>query len=357
MSTARLERLRAGMAERGLDAIVVNKPENRFYLSGFTGSAGVLLVTTAKAYLITDFRYVEQATAQAPHFEVLRPETTNLALIAKLLEQEKVQRLGFEGNYLTVDEHAAYKDGLGQRELISVSGLVERLRLIKDEAELQIMRRAAAIADEAWAQLIPLIKPGVVERDLAVELEYRMKKLGADDLAFDIIVASGVRSSLPHGRASEKVVQAGDLVTFDFGAVYKGYCSDMTRTVMVGEPSAKQREIYEIVLEAQKRGVAACKAGMTGKELDEVCRSYIRTKGYAEAFGHGTGHGVGIYIHEGPAVSVRGEKDILQPGMVVTIEPGIYLPGWGGVRIEDMVLVTESGCESFSKSPKELLIL
>lgn len=357
MSKSRLDRLRASLTERGLDAIVVNKPDNRFYLSGFTGSAGLLLITAAKAFLITDFRYTEQAAAQAPAFEVLKPESTNLALLAKLLEENQVKRLGFESNYLTVDEHVAYRDALGHSELVSASGLVESLRLIKDEQELNIMRRAAAIADEAWAQLIPLIKPGVVERDLAVELEYRMKKLGADGLSFDIIVASGARSALPHGRASEKLIESGDLVTFDFGAIYQGYCSDMTRTVMVGEPTAKQREIYEIVLEAEKRGVAACKAGMTGKELDEVCRSYIREKGYAEAFGHGTGHGVGIDVHEGPRVNARGEQELLKPGMIVTIEPGIYLPGWGGVRIEDMVLVTETGCESFSKSPKDLLVL
>jgi len=357
MSMARLDRLRSALAERGLDAIVINNPQNRFYLSGFTGSSGLLLVTAAKAYLITDFRYTEQAAVQAPAFEVLKPESTDLALLAKLLDQEQVKRLGFESDYLTVDQHLNYLGTLGGRELLSASGMVESLRLLKEESELALMRRAAAIADQAWAELIPLIKPGVVERDLAVELEYRMKKLGAEGLAFEIIVASGVRSSLPHGRASEKQIEAGDLVTFDFGAIYEGYCSDMTRTVMVGEPTAKQREIYEIVLEAEQRGLAACKAGMTGLELDEVCRSYIREKGYGDAFGHGTGHGVGIDVHEAPAVSKRGEKHRLQAGMIVTIEPGIYLPGWGGVRIEDMVLVTEHGCESFSKSPKGLLIL
>lgn len=357
MNKTRLDRLRQSLEERQLDAIVINQPYNRFYLSGFTGSAGVLLITGESAYLITDFRYTEQATAQAPLFQVLKPETNNLALLSQLLDEAQVKRLGFEGNYLTVDEHNAYRDALGQRELISVTGLVEGLRLIKDEHEQGLMRQAAAIADQAWEQLIPMIKAGVAERDLALELEYRMKRLGAEGLAFDIIVASGARSALPHGRASEKLIASGDLVTFDFGAIYQGYCSDMTRTVMIGEPSAKQRQIYEIVLEAEQRGVAACKAGLTGRELDEVCRSYIREKGYDTAFGHGTGHGVGIDVHEGPRVSFRGEKELLKPGMIVTIEPGIYLPGWGGVRIEDMVLVTEDGCESFSKSPRDLLIL
>lgn len=357
MITSRLERLRASLSDRGLDGLVVNMPYNRLYLSGFTGTTGVLLVTATKAYLITDFRYTEQATAEAPEYEVVKPESTTLAMLAKLLDRERVKRLGFEGNFLTVDEHTSYAKAFGPCELISAAGLVEELRLVKDAQEQAIMRRAAAIADEAWAQLIPLIKPGAIERDLAVELEYRMKKLGSEGIPFDYIVASGVRSSLPHGRASDKAIEAGDLVTFDFGAVYKGYASDMTRTVVVGEPTAKQREIYEIVLEAEKRGVAACRAGMNGKELDEVCRSYIREKGYGEAFGHSTGHGVGLDVHEGPSVSVRGESHVLKPGMVVTIEPGIYLPGWGGVRIEDMVLVTENGCESLSTSPKDLLIL
>lgn len=359
MSQNRLEKLRAVLAERGLDAVVIQKPENRAYLSGFTGSAGLLLISATQSLLITDFRYIEQATAQAPAFTIVQTDksTTLQAVLAQQVAAAGLTQVGIEGDYVTVDQHQGYQSDLAGCELHSITGLVEELRMIKDEAELAIMRRAAAIADEAFAQILPLIKPGVVERDLAIELEYRMKKLGAEGLAFDIIVASGVRSSLPHGRASDKVIESGDLVTFDFGALYQGYCSDMTRTVMVGEPTAEQRKIYEVVLEAQKRGVAACRAGLTGKELDDVCRSYIQEQGYGEAFGHGTGHGVGRFIHEGPKVSVRGEQDLLKPGMIVTIEPGIYLAGWGGVRIEDMVLVTESGCESFSKSPKELLVL
>lgn len=357
MSNGRLERLRAAMAERGLDGILINKPENRAYLSGFTGSAGLLLITAVRAILITDFRYTEQAAKQAPEFEVVKPESTDQAMVAKLVGEAAVKRLGFEGDYRTVDDHRTFTEAVASCEWVSASGLVEELRMIKDESELDLMRRAAAIADEAFAQIRPLIKPGAVEQDLAVELEYRMKKLGAEGVAFETIVASGYRSSMPHGVASDKVIESGDLVTFDFGALYKGYCSDMTRTVMVGEPTEKQREIYAIVLEAQKRGVAAIRPGMTGKELDEVCRSYIREKGYGDYFGHGTGHGVGRFIHEGPKVSFRGEADVLKPGMIVTIEPGIYLAGWGGVRIEDMLLVTESGSESFSHSPKELLIL
>lgn len=357
MSTARLQKLRGVLAERQLDGIIISKPENRAYLSGFTGTAGWLLITPDRACLVTDFRYAQQAQSQAPAFEVLKPDNSAEGLIAGICDEQGVKRLGFEGDYLTVDAYNGLIQVHAGRELVSCAGLVERLRLIKDEAEVAIMQRAADIADEAWSHIQSYIKPGVVERELAVELEYKMKKLGAEGLAFDIICASGVRSSLPHGRASDKVVEAGDLVTFDFGALYQGYCSDMTRTVMVGDPSAQQRAIYETVLEAQIRGVAACKPGMTGRELDDVCRDYIKEKGYGENFGHGTGHGVGRFIHEGPKVSVRGEHDVLAPGMVLTIEPGIYLPGWGGVRIEDMVLVTDSGCRRLSQSPKDLIIL
>lgn len=357
MSTSRLSKLRAALAQRQVDGLLICKPENRAYLSGFTGSAGWLVITAEQAYLVTDFRYTEQAAAQAPAFTVVKPDGTPHALIAQLCGELQIKRLGFEGDYITVDEFGTYQSALSGVELVGVSGLVEGLRMIKDAQEIAIMEKAAAITDKAWCQILAYVQPGVSERHLAVELEYIMKQLGAEGLAFEIICASGVRSALPHGRASEKLIEAGDLVTFDFGATYGGYCSDMTRTVMVGEPTAKQKEIYDIVLEAQLRGVAACKPGITDRELDEVCRSYIREKGYGEQFGHGTGHGVGRYIHENPKVSFRGTGEVLQPGMVVTIEPGIYLPGWGGVRIEDTVLITETGCRRLTTSPKELVVL
>lgn len=357
MAASRLEKVRSAMKEGQVDALLISKPENRAYLSGFTGSAGWLLITQQDAYLITDFRYVEQAAAEAPLFTVRKPESTPQALIAELCQQAQAARVGIEGDFVTVDDFAAYRQALAQQELVSITGLVEALRMVKDADELALMRRAAEITDQAFQHVLGFIRPGVTEREVALELEFTMKRLGAQGLAFETIVASGERSSLPHGQPTDRVIRQGDLVTMDFGALYQGYCADMTRTVMVGEPSAKQREIYEIVLEAQKRGVAACRAGITGKELDEVCRSYIREKGYGENFGHGTGHGVGRFIHEGPKVNARGEQDVLQAGMVVTIEPGIYLPGWGGVRVEDMVVVTETGCEVLSKSPKELIIL
>lgn len=357
MTSARLDRLRHQMIAYKLDAILVLNPSNRIYLSGFTGSSATLLITSDRAVLLTDFRYVEQAATQSPHFTVVQVTGSPFQMVADLCKESNVGRIGFEGDFLTVDARSQCGELLRPQEMVSVTGLIERLRRIKDESEIKLMRRAAAITDQVWSEIQPQIRVGVAERDLAVEVDYKMKKLGADGLAFDMIVASGIRSSMPHGRASEKLLEQGDLITFDLGAKYQGYCSDMTRTVMLGEPDAKQREIYAIVLEAQMRGLAACKAGLTGLAVDEVCRGYIREHGYAEAFGHGTGHGVGRDIHEDPRLSIRGAKDLLVPGMVVTIEPGIYLSGWGGVRIEDMVLVTEQGCERLSQSPKDLIIL
>lgn len=354
----RVTAMRQKFAEKKIDAAIVGKPENVGYLSGFTGTAGMLLITHETAYLLTDFRYVEQAKAQAPGFEVVQQNARGAAVdMAELLAKHGAKTVGFEGDYLTYDLFETFrKEFDGRFALVTVTGLTETIRQVKDEQEVAAMRQAAVIADQAYEHILKFIQPGLTERQVALELEFVMKRAGASGLAFDTIVASGVRSALPHGVASDKVIQSGDLVTMDFGAVYNGYRSDMTRTVMVGEPTDEQRKIYEIVLEAQKRGVAAARAGMTGKELDAVCRDYITEQGYGEQFGHSTGHGVGRYIHEGPSLSVRGDV-LLRPGMVVTIEPGIYLPGWGGVRIEDMVLITADGCERLSQSPKDLIIL
>lgn len=353
----RLERVRGELARRELDGLLVQKPENRAYLSGFTGTAGVLLITGTAAHLVTDFRYVEQAAQQAPAFRVHRsgPEGPVDALAA-VLRAEGVRTLGCEGDYLTVDTFAQYERGWPEVRLVVATGLVEGLRAIKDAGEVQAIRRAAAIADAAFRRALEIIRPGMTEREVALALEMDMKRQGASALAFDTIVASGPRSALPHGVASDKVIQSGELVTLDFGCVVAGYCSDMTRTVMVGEPDDRQREIYATVLVAQSAGVAAARPGLTGQQLDAVCREIIKARGYGDFFGHGTGHGVGRYIHEGPRLSTR-SQEVLAPGHVVTIEPGIYLPGWGGVRIEDLVLITADGCEVLSRSPRELIIL
>lgn len=347
------------MARRGLEALLVQKEKNRIYLSGFTGTAGSLLITTAAAYLLTDFRYVEQAAAQAPAFSVQRmgqgPRATT-DLLARLLSEHRISQLGFEADTVSFDWYEELRDGLRGVRLVPASGAVEALRKVKEPTEIEAIRRAAALADQAFAHILEYIRPGVTERDVALELEFFMRRRGASGVAFDTIVASGRRSSLPHGVATDKVIAAGELVTLDFGCVVDRYCSDMTRTVVVGEPDAQQRQIYDVVLNAQQAGVAAARAGQTGKELDHVCRQIIADSGYGEYFGHGTGHAVGLDVHEDPRVSPTGQERLV-PGHVVTIEPGIYLPGWGGVRIEDLVVITADGCDVLSRSPKELIIL
>lgn len=354
----RLARLRSEMAAQALDAMLVVKPENRAYLSGFTGSAGALVITATNAHLATDFRYLEQAAAQAPHFQVERLGRGAGAMaqsIAKLLPGAG-QRIGFEGDTVSVEEFRSYQEALGEAEWVSIPGLVDRLRTVKEETEIASIRRAAAIADAAFNHVLAWIQPGMQEREVALELEFFARKSGAASLAFDTIVASGSRSSLPHGLASDRTLGYQEFITIDFGCMVDGYCSDMTRTVMLGEPDEKQRAVYDTVLAAQTRGLAAAAPGISGRDLDAVCRDWIAAQGYGEFFDHSTGHGVGRQIHEEPRIAATG-TEVLQPGHVITVEPGIYIPGWGGVRIEDLVLITRAGCEALSQSPKALIIL
>ncbi|BBW95636.1 M24 family metallopeptidase [Geobacillus icigianus] len=351
----KLEKLRKLLQEHGIDGLLVTNGYNRRYLTGFTGTAGVALVSCDGAVLITDFRYVEQATKQADGFEVVEHSGPIVKEIAHQVKRLGINRLGFEQENVTYAAHQTYQEAIGA-ELVPTSSLVEKLRLIKSEAEIKIVKEAAAIADAAFAHILSFIRPGVTEIEVANELEFFMRKQGASSSSFDTIVASGYRSALPHGVASEKTIERGELVTLDFGAYYKGYCSDLTRTVAVGDISAELRTIYEVVLEAQRRGMAGLKAGITGKEADALTRDYIREKGYGDYFGHSTGHGIGLEIHEGPTLSFRSDA-VLEPGMIVTVEPGIYIPGLGGVRIEDDTVITADGNEALTHSPKELIIL
>jgi len=350
----RLEKLRQKMRAENLDAYVVMAPENRRYLSGFTGSTATLLILLDQALLLTDFRYIEQATAQAVDFQVVKIEKDVYASLAVLgLE---LNRIGFEGDVVTYADFKQLQETFTQAELCSFPDMVTDLRAVKELTEIDAIRQAVKIADDSFRHILHYLELGQTEDEIALELEWAMRKAGASGRSFDFIVASGWRSAMPHGVASSKQIQAGELLTMDFGAIYQGYCSDITRTVCLGEPSDKQREIYEIVLAAQLAGIQAVAPGRTGREVDEYARKLIADAGYGEYFGHGLGHAVGLAIHEGPRLSPR-EDRMLEPGMVVTVEPGIYIPDWGGVRIEDIVLVTENGCEVLNQAPKELIII
>ncbi|REJ25389.1 MAG: Xaa-Pro dipeptidase [Bacillaceae bacterium] len=352
----KLEKVRSQMEQLNIDGMLITNEYNRRYLTGFTGTAGVALVAKEDACFITDFRYVEQSKKQVKHFRIVQHSGSIFEEVAAQAKKMGITRLGFEQDHLSYSTYTSYKDVLKGIEFVPVSNIVEKLRLIKTDEEIKILKEAAEIVDAAFTHILHMIRPGVREIELANELEFFMRKKGAASSSFDTIVASGYRSALPHGVASEKPIEKGELVTFDFGAYYKGYCSDMTRTIAVGDPGDEMKEIYNIVLEAQKKGVREIKSGMTGREADAVTRTYIEDKGYGEYFGHSTGHGIGLEIHEGPTLSARSDT-VLQPGMVVTVEPGIYLPGKGGVRIEDDILITEHGNEVLTHSKKELIIL
>ncbi|RSL30975.1 aminopeptidase P family protein [Salibacterium salarium] len=351
----RLEKLRSMLKEKQADAIFINSPANRYYLSGFTGTAGAVIVTPNNAFFITDFRYIEQAKEQCGHFEVLEQTSSVLKTLQKKSEELGWKSLAFEKDHLTYASFEQLKAHT-EAELIPVTGLVENIRLYKNDEELATIQQAVDIADRAFKHITSYIKPGIKEIDVSNELEFFMREQGAVSSSFDIIVASGTRSALPHGVASDKEIQNGDLVTLDFGAYYQGYCSDITRTVAVGEPADELKTIYQTVYEAQIKALEEIKPGMTGIEADAIARDYITEQGYGRSFGHGLGHGLGMEVHEGPRLSPKGEQK-LEPGMVVTVEPGIYVPNVGGTRIEDDIVITETGNQKLSQSPKELMII
>lgn len=351
----KLQKVRESLGKLGLDGLLITSDYNRRYISNFTGSSGVVLIGLTDAKFITDFRYVEQATKQCEGFEVVKHVGSVPEEVAAQAKLQGIKKLGFEQDHVTYSSYKAFDEAV-DAELTPVSGLVEKIRLIKTDAEIKILKVAADIADAAFKHILDFIRPGITELEVSNELEFFMRKAGATSSSFDTIVASGNRSALPHGVASNKIIEKGDFVTMDYGAYYNGYISDITRTIAVGEPDAKLREVYEIVYEAQRLGMEGIKPGMSGKEADALTRDYITEKGYGEYFGHSTGHGIGLEVHEGPALSHKSDI-ILEPGMIVTVEPGIYLPGIGGVRIEDDTIITKEGNESLTHSTKELIIL
>ncbi|MCR8644775.1 Xaa-Pro peptidase family protein [Paenibacillus sp. N1-5-1-14] len=350
---ARIEALREQLRTEQLDGLLVTGASNRRYLTGFTGTAGVALVTLEKAILITDFRYTDQARNQASAFEVIQFDVSFVEQIAIECEKLGVKKLAFEQDHMTFTNFTAYKDKV-QAELIPVSGYIENIRMVKSAEEIQIIRKAVEIADATFSHILNFIKPGLTEKDVANEMEMFMRASGADCSSFDTIVASGHRGALPHGVATTKVIEQGDMVTLDFGALYRGYRSDMTRTVAVGHPLAQLKEVYEIVLEAELQTIAMLKPGVACKDVDLFAHGYVEQNGYG--FGHGTGHSLGVDLHEQPFFSTKSENELVE-GMIMTVEPGIYIPCVGGVRIEDDVLITATGCEVLTRSPKELILL
>ena len=351
----RVEQLRTLLCVEGIDALLITKPENRRYVSGFTGTSAYIVVSQSDAVLLTDFRYVQQASEQATGFRVVEHKVLTDTL-AEQLKQMGIKKLGFEKHVLTFETFTNYQSKLSDVELVACGPLVESLRCVKDEQELGVIQQAAIMADSAFEHITKWMRPGISEKDVALELEFFMRKLGASSTSFETIVASGKRSSLPHGVASDKLLEIGDFVTLDFGAFFNGYCSDLTRTVCLGRASDEQKKLYDVVLRAQLAALDGIRPGMTGKEADAIARGVISDAGFAEQFGHGLGHGIGLEIHEGPRLSTN-DDTALAPGMVVTVEPGVYIPFVGGVRIEDDIVITDSGCRVLTSSPKELLII
>ena len=347
------------LASRGLDAMLLTNEANRFYACGFhsPGTDGVALVTRQGNYYFTDSRYTEAAERHiqdAAIAEVSRGRGYTI-LINEVIQAEHIEKMGFEDAYMTVQDYNVYKEKL-LCELLPAADLLTELRKVKDAGEMEAMVAAQRIAERAFDDILKEIRPGVTEKEIAARLQYLMLHYGASDMSFDPIVVSGPNGSLPHGVPSEKLIQDGEFVTMDIGCKFGGYCSDMTRTVAVGHVTDEMRTVYETVLQAQLAGIGAAKGGITGHDLDAAARQVIEDAGYGPYFGHSFGHSVGVEIHENPNATPSNHQP-LPVGTVISEEPGIYLPGKLGVRIEDVVILTENGCQDITLSPKNLIIL
>ncbi|KRN05349.1 xaa-Pro dipeptidase [Liquorilactobacillus sucicola DSM 21376 = JCM 15457] len=353
MRAERITKLLALLEQMSLDSFLVTNPINIFYLSGFTGDAGVLLLTNEERYLITDSRFEQQVQEELTGWKI-KISRDYIGTACKLAEQLGLVALGFEDT-LTYRQYD-YLDETAVCDIVPLENVIESLRSVKEPAEIQIIREAAALAGRCYRSFLEVIKPGCTEIELANWVDNYMKKNGASESSFATIVAAGERTAWPHAVASSQRVNQNDLVTLDFGYYYQGYTSDVTRTFALGAQSDDVKKMYDVVLQAQQRTIAAVRAGATGQELDEIGRSYIESKGFGAFFNHGMGHGIGLDIHELPNIG-QGFATELQAGQVITIEPGIYVPGTGGVRIEDDILVTENGFEiltDFQRSYREI---
>ena len=361
MGIGRLQKLRPGIGKRGLDAILVSQPENCRYLSGFTGSSGWLLISHNCAILATDSRYIEQAKGEAPDYEITQVKGELHNWLPDLMSDLGWHKLGFEANFVSYHSYHKLSETIKSKqvnfELIPTTGIVEHLRSIKEPEELELINRAVELTDAAFEQAKSIIHPGITEKEAAWEIEKLLRQGGSEGIPFEIIVASGPNSALPHAKPSERIICSGEPVLIDMGARIGGYCSDFSRTLCLGEAlkavSHQLSAIYDIVLTSQTAAIEGIESGMDGSQADQLARNIIEQAGYGDAFGHGLGHGVGLAIHELPVLASN-SSDLLLDGMVFTIEPGIYIAGWGGVRIEDLVTLEKGKAKVLTKSRRDI---
>ncbi|HUV57127.1 MAG TPA: aminopeptidase P family protein [Dehalococcoidales bacterium] len=351
----RLQKLRQVLAENEAEAIFTSQPQNRYYLSGFDGTSGLLLITPEKAILATDFRYIEQAQQQAPDYEIVKITNDIADWFPKLLAGLRLKRLGFEARHTTFDRYRQLSDILDEEEpqlrLVPTEGVIESLRALKEPEEIELINKAVEIADKAFDSIEGIIRTGMSEQEVAWSIEKFMREKGSEPIPFNVIVASGPNSALPHAKPSSRPIRSGEPVVIDMGARLGGYGSDMTRTICLGSPDDTFTKVYNTVLKAQLEAVANIEEGMTGEQADALARAIIEQEGYDDAFGHSLGHGVGLAPHELPRLGPD-STDKLTSGMVFTVEPGIYLSGWGGVRIEDTVIMEDGKIRVMSKARK-----
>jgi Xaa-Pro aminopeptidase len=351
----RITKLRQMLDEKDIDAFLISQPENRYYLSGFSGSAGYLFITQKHLVLATDFRYVEQVKIQAPDYTLFQITGSISKWFPEIIDGLKIKKLGFESADITFDRYQNFssiidKTGM-ELQLLPFSDTVETIRTVKDAGEIACIEQAAKISDTSFKHITEIIRAGMTELELAWELEKSMREAGSESMPFEIIAGSGPNAALPHAHPSERILQEGEPVVIDFGAKVEGYCSDVTRTLCVGKPDATFDKIYNIVLDAQMAAISKIVDGTTGAQADGFARSIIEAVGYGETFGHSLGHGIGLAAHEKPSLS-RVSEEILTENMVFSIEPGIYIPGWGGVRIEDTVIIKNGKIGVLSQSIK-----
>lgn len=351
------KRVQELLKKLSIDAILISNGNNMRYVSGFAGETGYIYISEKRHAVLTDFRYTIQAELEAEGYEIITIGNGGYEeSINDIIRTDKINRLGFEAEDMLYAKYSSLKDKLRVDELVPIGSQITAMRRIKSPRELERIKSAEAIGDQVFIEILDFLQPGMTELEIAARIEYLLKLKGAQGISFNAIVASGINSSMPHAVPSHKKIEKGDFLTMDFGCIYEGYCSDMTRTIVIGKASQKQKDVYDTVLKAQLAALDYIKAGLKGKEVDKVARDIIYQAGYEGCFGHGLGHSVGLHIHENPRLSML-EEDVLEVGMTETVEPGIYIKGFGGVRIEDLVVVTKDGHENYTFSEKKLIEL